>query len=267
MDNGTGVAVALAIARAFAGRMNEAARGLRVCLFSAEEWALAGSQHYLENMAAAERESIALNVNLDTVAGDDRLTALTSEFPRLDAFVRAFAADESIDLGTYLPTMSNSDHYNFAQHGIPALRLVAGFDRPQSNIRYILTRGDTRDKVERADLEEAARIAAIARVAGADDERRSSRRATRALSKIGGRLRRETGKERRFRRKTAWFSSESLPAEAAAEWQPRPEPSGERRLLLRGLRRFRRRRRRRRRCGGRSRLSRVRLLSTRPRAW
>lgn len=161
MDNGTGVAVALAIARAFAGRMNEAARGLRVCLFSAEEWALAGSQQYLENMAATERKSIALNVNLDTVAGDDRLTALTSDFPRLDAFMRAFAADESIDLGTYLPTMSNSDHYNFAQHGIPALRLVAGFDRPQSNIRYILTRGDTRDKVKRADLDEAARIAAM----------------------------------------------------------------------------------------------------------
>lgn len=43
MDNATGVAAALAIARAFAGRMNDAARGLRVCLFSAEEWALAGS--------------------------------------------------------------------------------------------------------------------------------------------------------------------------------------------------------------------------------
>jgi hypothetical protein len=161
MDNATGVAAALAIARAFAGRMHEAARGLRVCLFSAEEWALAGSAQYLDAMAAAERESIALNVNLDTVAGDARLTALTSEFPRLDAFVRDFARERSIELGTYLPTMSNSDHYNFARHGIPALRLVAGFDRPQSNVRYILTRADTRDKVAREELEAGARTAAL----------------------------------------------------------------------------------------------------------
>jgi Zn-dependent M28 family amino/carboxypeptidase len=161
MDNATGVAAALAVARSLAGRMHEAARGLRVCLFSAEEWALAGSEHYLRNMTAADRESIVLNVNLDTVAGDSRLTALTSEFPQLDAFVRAFARKESLDLATYLPTMSNSDHYNFARHGIPALRLVAGFDRPESNIRYILTRGDTRDKAQRADLDAAARIAAM----------------------------------------------------------------------------------------------------------
>lgn len=120
-----------------------------------------GIKHYLERMTPAERGSIALNVNLDTVAGDARLTALTSEFPGLDTFVRGFAAAEGIALDTYLPTMANSDHYNFAQHGIPALRLVAGFDRPECNVRYILTRGDTRDKVERGDLEAAVRVAAL----------------------------------------------------------------------------------------------------------
>src|SRR5688572_26391493 len=145
MDNGTGVAAALAIARAIAPHVPACPRGLRVCLFSAEEWALAGSRRYLETLPAHERDAIALNVNLDTIAGDERLTALTSEFPRLDAWVRAVSADANLGLSTYLPTMSNSDHYNFAQAGIPALRLVAGFDRPQSNIRYILTRGDTRD--------------------------------------------------------------------------------------------------------------------------
>jgi len=94
------------------------------------------------------------------VAGDDRLTALTTEFERLDAWVRRVSDEARLDIGTYLPTMSNSDHFNFAQHGIPALRLVAGFDNPDSNIRYILTRGDTRDRVGRADLTSAARSAA-----------------------------------------------------------------------------------------------------------
>jgi aminopeptidase YwaD len=160
MDNATGVAAALGIARAIAPHMASCARGLRVSLFSAEEWALAGSRQYLDTLPAAELDAIALNVNLDTVAGDDRLTALTSDFGRLDAWVRRVSDEARLGLGTYLPTMSNSDHFNFAQQGIPALRLVAGFDNPACNIRYILTRGDTRDRVRQADLTSAARRAA-----------------------------------------------------------------------------------------------------------
>ena len=160
MDNATGVAAAFAIARAIAPRIASCARGLRVSLFSAEEWALAGSRQYLATLPAPERDAIALNVNLDTVAGDDRLTALTSEFERLDAWVRRVSDEAKLGLGTYLPMMSNSDHFNFAQHRIPALRLVAGFDNPGCNVRYILTRGDTRDRVRQADLTSAARSAA-----------------------------------------------------------------------------------------------------------
>jgi Zn-dependent M28 family amino/carboxypeptidase len=133
---------------------------LKVCLFSAEEWALAGSRAYLERMSPRERDAIALNINLDTVGGDAQLTALTSEFPRLDAYARAAAATAGVALPTYLPLMQNSDHYNFARHGIPALRLIAGFERPHSNVRHILTRGDTRDRVTPSELLSAARLAA-----------------------------------------------------------------------------------------------------------
>ena len=160
MDNATGVAAALAIARAIAPHIATCARSLRVSLFSAEEWALAGSKQYLAALPAHERDAIALNVNLDTVAGDDRLTALTTDFERFDAWVRRVSDEERLGLGTYLPPMSNSDHFNFAQHGIPALRLVAGFGNPECNIRYILTRGDTRDRVQQANLTSAARAAA-----------------------------------------------------------------------------------------------------------
>jgi Zn-dependent M28 family amino/carboxypeptidase len=160
MDNATGVAAALAIARATAPHTASCVRGLRVSLFSAEEWALAGSRQYLAMLPAEEREAIALNVNLDTIAGDDRLTALTTDFERLDAWVRRLSDQAELDLHTYLPTMSNSDHFNFAQQGIPALRLVAGFDNPACNIRYILTPGDTRDRVRQADLTSGAQTAA-----------------------------------------------------------------------------------------------------------
>jgi aminopeptidase YwaD len=172
MDNATGVAVVLAVARAFAPLIATCRRGVKVCLFSAEEWALAGSRQYLDRMPANERAAIALNINLDTVGGDAHLTALTSEFPRLGAFVGDAAAAAGVTLGTYAPIMSNSDHYNFTRHGIPALRLVAGFDRPQCNIRHILTRGDTRDKVAPAELAAAARLTAalLVRALTASDE-------------------------------------------------------------------------------------------------
>jgi len=160
MDNATGVAVVLAVARALAPIVPRLARGLKVCLFSAEEWALAGSRAWLDRMDAGERGRMALNVNLDTVGGDTRLTALTSEFPALDAFVRECADAAGVACGSYRPMMANSDHYNFARHGIPALRLVAGFERPESNVRHILTGADTRDKVAPAELHAAACLAA-----------------------------------------------------------------------------------------------------------
>lgn len=160
MDNASGMAVALAVARALAPHLPRLRRGLRLCFFSAEEWALAGSREWLGRMSDAERRALALDINLDTVAGDARLTALTSEFPALEAFAREAAATAERSLGTYAPMMANSDHYNFARHGVPALRLVAGFGESGSNVRHILTAGDTRDKVTAAELRGAGRLAA-----------------------------------------------------------------------------------------------------------
>ena len=135
-------------------------RGLRLCLFSAEEWALAGSRAYLDGMAADELGRLRLNINLDTVAGDATLTALVSDFPLLEPFVTGALDAIGERVGLYLPLMPNSDHANFAAHGIPALRLVAGFGHARSNIARILTAGDTRDRVNERDLRRAACVAA-----------------------------------------------------------------------------------------------------------
>lgn len=158
LDNATGVAVALAAARALAPRITSATHGLRVCLFSAEEWGLAGSRRYMADMAPAERASLGLNLNLDTVAGDSMLTALTSDFPALGAFVRESAAAAGTEVGVHLPLMPNSDHANFAAHGIPALRLVAGFDRPESRVRFILSGDDLPPVIEEGELCLALRV-------------------------------------------------------------------------------------------------------------
>jgi Zn-dependent M28 family amino/carboxypeptidase len=111
-------------------------------------------------MAEAERAAIALAVNLDTVGVPGPLTALTSGFAALEPFLLGVAAKEGMALRTVRPPMRNSDHANFALAGIPAFRLVSGFDDMASAVRHVLTAADTRDKVSRADLVAAASLAA-----------------------------------------------------------------------------------------------------------
>jgi Zn-dependent M28 family amino/carboxypeptidase len=159
IDNATGVVVALALARALAPRVADCPRGLRVLLTSAEEWGLVGSRLWLERMDAAERRRMRLDINLDSVGGATNLTALTSGFVDLDRWVRDTAARAGLSLATHLPPMPNSDHANFAAHGIPALRLIAGFGSADSHLRLLLTAADTRDKVRTEELDAALHAA------------------------------------------------------------------------------------------------------------
>jgi aminopeptidase YwaD len=161
MDNATGVAGALALARLLAPHVSRCPRGLRICVLSAEEWGLLGSRLWFERMDEGARRSMVINLNLDCVGGASGLTALTSDFERLDAWVRDTATRAGLPLSTYLPLMANSDHANFAAHGIPALRLMAGFNAPDSNLRMVLTAADTRDKVHPDELDQALTIAAV----------------------------------------------------------------------------------------------------------
>lgn len=166
LDNATGVAVALAAARALAPHVGPDTPGLTICFFCAEEWALSGSARYLDDLAPEDRDRIKLNINLDTVAGDESLTALLSDYPALEPYVNQAAAVADVPVGTWLPLMPNSDHANFARHGIPAFRLVAGFNKPDSRVNNILSPGDVRGIIREEELRQALRVTcAMGRVA------------------------------------------------------------------------------------------------------
>jgi aminopeptidase YwaD len=160
MDNATGLAAALAVAEVMAPHMHKMARGLRVGFFTIEEWALAGSAAYVDGLSEAERDTIKIDVNLDTIAGSPNLTALTSDFAKMESWLQATAAGHGFSLGAHRPLMANSDHYNFARHGIPATRLVAGFDERDSDIKYVLTPGDTRARIREQDFRNATALTA-----------------------------------------------------------------------------------------------------------
>jgi aminopeptidase YwaD len=160
MDNGTGLASVLAVTRLLAPHVASWRRGLRVMFFSVEEWALTGSAQYVQNLGEAERAKVALNVNLDSVAGSPHLAALTSGFAGVERFLLSVAEANGQNLRTVRPLMTNSDHANFAAGGIPAIRLVAGFDDPVAHLRVVLTPADTRDKVAQSELRQATQLTA-----------------------------------------------------------------------------------------------------------
>src|SRR5262249_29756899 len=168
IDNATGVAAPLAVPRAVAGHIAPLRRGLRLAFFSVEEWALIGSAQYVAGLDQRGRDAIALNVNLDSVAGSASLTAMTSGFARLEPFLLDVAAARGHALRCVRPLMMNSDHGNFATAGIPAFRLVAGYDDPLANARFVLTPSDTRDKVARTELVGAAEFSAAVIMAACD---------------------------------------------------------------------------------------------------
>ncbi len=166
IDNATGLACALTVMEAIRDVVPHLSRGVQVGLFNIEEWALLGSAAHLAQMAPAERAKRVLNVNLDSLAGAEGITALTSGVPGMTEFLHAALAPAGLSVGISAPFMGNSDHANYLRHGIPALRLCAGFDRPLSNMRFLLTPADTPDKVHPHQLKLAASIAALLVLAG-----------------------------------------------------------------------------------------------------
>jgi aminopeptidase YwaD len=166
MDNASGVATALAVIRAIAPYVHTWRRGVRLAFFSAEEWALTGSARYVAGLSDEERKRIALNINLDTVAGGKRLAALTSGFAGLEPFLLQTAEASGHKLRCVRPLQMNSDHANFALAGIPVFRLLAGYDEPDANVRFVLTPADLRDKVADAELIKAAQLTAAFLAAG-----------------------------------------------------------------------------------------------------
>ncbi|MBI3025205.1 MAG: M20/M25/M40 family metallo-hydrolase [Candidatus Tectomicrobia bacterium] len=160
LDNATGCAAALEIARHLAARRGRFANDLEVHFYTAEEWGLQGSRAYVNALSEQEVAGIALNLNLDVVAGSSKFTFLCNGFADLADWVRGALADEPARWEVSEWVANNSDHANYVARGVPAVRILAGLDENESNCGFHLSPADTSDKVRRADLTAAAGAAA-----------------------------------------------------------------------------------------------------------
>jgi Zn-dependent M28 family amino/carboxypeptidase len=128
-DDGSGTVTVVEIARAFAGLENAPRRSIIFMTVSGEEKGLLGSRYYAENPTFPLENTVA-NINLDMVGrnwsdtivaiGKDESTLgpqverISVEHPELDmAVIDDIWPEESF--------YSRSDHYNFAQRGVPIL--------------------------------------------------------------------------------------------------------------------------------------------------
>ncbi|MDQ3069159.1 MAG: M28 family metallopeptidase [Acidobacteriota bacterium] len=134
VDNATGVAAIIEIARAFKQVQPAAKRSVLFLAVTAEEQGLLGSEYYATNPLYPLNKTAA-NINIDAMNPYGRTTDLViigMGASELDDYAKAAAdeqgrtlkADPEPEKGYYY----RSDHFNFAKVGVPALYADGGVD-------------------------------------------------------------------------------------------------------------------------------------------
>jgi len=148
LDNASGVATVLEIARAFTQVQPPPKRSILFVMVTAEEQGLLGSQYYSINPLYPLNKTAA-NINIDGVNQWGRtkdLTLIGMGASDLDDYALAAAHEQGRTLtpdpepekGFYY----RSDHFNFAKQGVPALDPDSGVDFVGKSADYSKTKRD-----------------------------------------------------------------------------------------------------------------------------
>lgn len=139
VDNATGVAAVIELARVFAA----GPRPQRTLLFmalTAEEKGLQGATYYAANpLAPLERTAAVLNIEMLSPDGPTRDIAswgngrvsLEGDLKRVaEAHGRTYSPDPNLEAGFFY----RADHFAFARAGVPAITVGAGLDRADGGV-------------------------------------------------------------------------------------------------------------------------------------
>lgn len=121
-DNASGVALVLALAETLVQHGNPA--GLRIGLWSAEEFGLYGSIHHVSELDEAERSRITAYLNFDMVASPNGIIGLYGDRSLTQRFERAVA--DRGERSWPVDIHGASDHAPFERAGIPAGGIFTG---------------------------------------------------------------------------------------------------------------------------------------------
>ncbi|NCT70797.1 MAG: M28 family peptidase [Xanthomonadaceae bacterium] len=139
VDNATGVAAVIELARVFAA----GPRPQRTLLFmalTAEEKGLQGATYYAANpLAPLEKTAAVLNIEMLSPDGPNRDIAswgngrvsLEGDLKRVaEAHGRTYSPDPNLEAGFFY----RADHFAFARAGVPAITVGAGLDRVDGGV-------------------------------------------------------------------------------------------------------------------------------------
>ncbi len=123
-DNASGTASVLELAEAFASSGKKPARSILFITFTAEELGLVGSEYYTDNPVIPLEKTTAM-LNIDMIGRNDPDEIFIIDMgrnPDLKSVIQKANTPFGLKL-SFIPSipMGNSDHYPFAQKGIPVL--------------------------------------------------------------------------------------------------------------------------------------------------
>jgi Peptidase family M28/PA domain len=141
LDNASGSAILLEVARAFSGMKTRPRRSILFLSVTGEEAGLLGSD-YFAHYPTVNKSSVVANVNMD----EDLMlwplrdiVAFGAEHSSLDAVVKKAAArlqlSESPDPNPEEVVFIRSDQYSFVKQGVPAIFPVPGFKSDDPKIK------------------------------------------------------------------------------------------------------------------------------------
>ncbi len=141
VDNADGVASLLSMAKAFSAAKNQPRRSVVFLAVTAEEQGLLGSEYYATHPVYPLNKTIA-DLNMDALGnyGETKDFAITGKGQNdLEDYAAKFAGeDDRIIVGDQNPGAGGyyrSDHFNFANSGVPALRYEHWDDQPDARCR------------------------------------------------------------------------------------------------------------------------------------
>lgn len=139
IDNATGVAAVIELARVFAAGPRPA-RTLLFMALTAEEKGLQGATYYAANpLASLEKTAAVLNIemlspdgaNRDIASWGNGRVSLEGDLKRVaEAQGRIYSPDPNLEAGFFY----RADHFAFARAGVPAITVGAGLDRVDGGV-------------------------------------------------------------------------------------------------------------------------------------
>jgi Zn-dependent M28 family amino/carboxypeptidase len=165
-DNGVGSVLVAEVARLLAQIEDDLETAVRFLVFGSEETGLFGSYHWVETHP---NEQVKALVNLDSAGYSRNLKVYTHRFHAIGEAFEEASEELDVPVEVYEAIKPHSDHWPFAQEGIPAVEGQAV--KEESGRGWGHTHADTLDKLDVRDLRDLSVALATAMVKLAEADR------------------------------------------------------------------------------------------------